>query len=115
MRSAYTATSTGNTGYVALLWAVPPPLPPTIQKINAVQTQLASLVTAGALAAADAAGLTAKLDATAQAIGRGSPTAASNVLDALLNQLAALVRSKRISQADADALALLIDEAIATL
>lgn len=67
-------------------------------------TQLQSLATGGALSTSDAQSLTALLQNAVQAFGRGSTQAGVNQVNAFINRVGALERSRRISSATAAAL-----------
>jgi hypothetical protein len=100
----------------AMIWNVAPPPPPTpTQLVDAIETVVETLLDNADLASSDAHSLTSKLDASTQAIERGDTRAARNLLLATANQVKALVRSKRLSVADGDALLAAIDAALASL
>lgn len=100
----------------ALVWNPVPPEPPTpIELIEAVDEQINALLDTGAISGGEAESLGVKLDAAGQAIERGNPQAARNVLTAAANQVNALRRSRRISEADAETLLAAIAEAMAGL
>lgn len=100
----------------ALVWSVGPPVPSTpAERIDTIQQQLEELAASGALPAGDAAGLEAKLQGAAQLLEKNDAQAASNILKAASNQVTAWLKSKRISQADADILLSSINSAIASL
>jgi hypothetical protein len=65
---------------------------------------LDSVVAAGGLDHGNANALQSKLDAAAKHIAAGRNTPAMNVIDAFINQVTALTRAGRLSEADAAAL-----------
>jgi hypothetical protein len=76
---------------------------------------VAKLVTDGKLNAGNANSLNAKLDAALKQIEAGKNTPAANQLNAMLNELDALVRSGRLSATDADGLRVLVQRVIQSL
>ena len=95
-------------------------LPDNIERIveAGMQEELAmidGLGSAGSLSPGNASSLRAKLVAAADAHDRGNATAASNQLTALINEVEALGRSRRLSPAEATALKEAITRLIATL
>ena len=81
---------------------IPPP-PPETQIAN-LTAAVNNLVTTAGLSSGNAGALTAKLDAALQQIENGNPGAAINPLNAFKNQVRALVNSKRLTSAQAQAL-----------
>lgn len=81
---------------------IPPP-PPETQIAN-LTTAVNALVTSAVLSSGNANALTGKLDAALQQIANGNTTAAKNQLNAFVNQANALVKSKRLTSAQAQAL-----------
>jgi hypothetical protein len=73
------------------------------------------LVGQGALNAGNANAILGKLDAAQRLIARGQTTAARNLLSALLNDVSALVASRRLTEAQAQPLVAAIQAAIAAL
>jgi hypothetical protein len=67
------------------------------------------------LNAGNANSLNAKLDAALKQIEAGKNTPAANQLNAMLNELDALVRSGRLSATDADGLRVLVQRVIQSL
>jgi DNA/RNA endonuclease G (NUC1) len=63
-----------------------------------------ALVAAGTISAGNGAALSSKLEAAAASLDRGNRTAAVNQLEAFLNQIDALGRSRRLSDANVAAL-----------
>ena len=73
------------------------------------------MVADGKLNAGNGNSLTAKLNAAIQQLHRGNTTPAINQLEALLNELDAMVRSNRLSAADADVLRVLVTRVIGSV
>jgi YVTN family beta-propeller protein len=69
--------------------------------IEALQDDVEALVAAGKLSQAASHALSVKLEAALRLLQRGETKAAGNVLGAFLNQVEALTRSRRLSDADA--------------
>jgi hypothetical protein len=69
-----------------------------------VVEQVEALVADGTLNAGQANSLLKKLENAEKKIGQGQPAVALNMIDAFLNEVAALVRSRRLTQAQADVL-----------
>ncbi len=89
-------------------------LPPA-EGIARAQGMVAALLTAGSISAGETESLQAKLLAAARAVGRGNTAAADGVLGALLNELDALVRSGRLSEAAAAPLSEIVARSRANL
>lgn len=85
------------------------------QGIQAAGAAIGQLLSDGKLSSGNANSLQAKLTAAANQIAGGNRTAATNQLQALLNELDALVRSGRLSSADASALRTLVLRVMASL
>jgi concanavalin A-like lectin/glucanase superfamily protein/FIMAH domain-containing protein len=81
---------------------IPPPPPAT--QIADLATAVNNLVTTAGLSSGNAGALTAKLDAALQQIANGNTTAAKNELNAFTNQVRALLNSRRLTSAQAQAL-----------
>ncbi|HEY7394287.1 MAG TPA: PKD domain-containing protein, partial [Gemmatimonadaceae bacterium] len=75
------------------------------QGVAGVATHVAQLVENGTISQADGNALNSKLDTAAKQLGAGHPTPARNVLNAFLNEVDAMQRSRRLSATDAAALA----------
>jgi hypothetical protein len=69
--------------------------------IEALLDHVEALVAAAKLSQAEGHALSVKLEAAVRLLERGKTKAAGNVIGAFLNQLEALVRSRRLSDADA--------------
>jgi YVTN family beta-propeller protein len=69
--------------------------------IEAVRDHVEALVAAAKLSQAEGHALSVKLEAALRLLERGKTRAAGNVIGAFLNQVGALVRSRRLSDADA--------------
>ena len=69
--------------------------------IVALLDHVEALVAAGKLSRAEGHALSVKLEAALHLLERGKTKAAGNVIGAFLNQVGALVRSRRLSDADA--------------
>jgi YVTN family beta-propeller protein len=69
--------------------------------IEALRDHVEALVAAGKLSQAEGHALSVKLEAVLRLLERGKTKAAGNVIGAFLNQVEALVRSRRLSDADA--------------
>lgn len=78
------------------------------QAIDDSETLIAALVAAGKINAGNANSLASKLEAAKRAIDRGQTSAAASQLQSLLNELNAMVRSGRLSAADANDLRVLV-------
>jgi hypothetical protein len=99
-----------------LLWTVPPPPPPPpAQQIAQVVSTLTALVESGTLSRQDTAGLHSKLGAANLALSKSDQLAAKNLLQATINQIAALEKSRRLDGATSGALRASIDSVIAAL
>jgi YVTN family beta-propeller protein len=79
---------------------------PTTQActIEALVDDVEALAAAGKLSQAEGHALSVKLEAALRLLERGKPKAAGNVIGAVLNQVEALVRSRRLTDADAQPL-----------
>jgi PKD repeat protein len=88
----------------------------TVTTLSQGTTDLKAMVTAllnaGTIRKGNATSLNAKLDAAIAAFGRGNATAAANQLNALLNEINAMVASGRLSSADAAPMVTLIERII---
>lgn len=69
-----------------------------------VVEQIEALVADGTLNHGQANSLIKKLENAEEKIGQGQPSVALNMIDAFLNEVAALVRSRRLTQTQADVL-----------
>jgi YVTN family beta-propeller protein len=69
--------------------------------IEALRDHVEALVAAAKLSQAEGHALSVKLEAALRLLERGKTKAAGNVIGAFLNQVGALVRSRRLSDADA--------------
>ena len=69
--------------------------------IEALLDHVEALVAAGKLSRAEGHALSVKLEAALRLLERGKTKAAGNVIGAFLNQVEALVRSRRLSDVDA--------------
>jgi len=69
--------------------------------IEALLDHVNALSAAGKLSRAEGHALSVKLEAALRLLERGKTKAAGNVIGAFLNQVGALVRSRRLSDADA--------------
>jgi hypothetical protein len=76
---------------------------------------LTALVDSGALSRQDAVGLLSKLGASNLALSKPDQLAAKNLLQATINQIAALENSRRLDGATSGALRASIDSVIAAL
>jgi hypothetical protein len=85
------------------------------QGVDNAITLLNTLVAAGTIDDGNANSLSNKLDGAKDALDRGNENAASGKLGALLNELEALVRSGRLSAADAQALHDLVERLIQSI
>jgi DNA/RNA endonuclease G (NUC1) len=79
------------------------------QGIAVAQAIVDQLLASRALNRGNANSLSAKLDAASASLRRGQTTAAVKQLDALLDELEAMVRSRRLSAAEADPLGTLVN------
>lgn len=71
---------------------------------STLESQVNTLVGSSEMSASDAAGLKATVSSAVEALAAGKVTAGNNKLDAFINQVSALEKSKRISPATAAAL-----------
>lgn len=89
-------------------WTVTPPSPQ--QQIQAISTQVQTLITSGTLTSGEGAALEVKLQAASASLSRsggtstGNTTAACHQLQAFVNQVQADVRSGRLTQAQSQSL-----------
>lgn len=83
-----------------------------VQGVEQAIALVAQLEAAGRLNRGNANSLTAKLDAAKRQLERGNTTPAVNQLEAFLNELEAMVRSGRLSAADAEPLQVLVGRVI---
>ena len=98
------------------MWeTAPPPSPAPTQRIAAVYSEVEKLLVSGQLSTGDAEGLIAKLDSVARAIATQETPSATKILTATANQVGALLKSRRITQATADSLRNLLTAAISSL
>ena len=88
----------------------------TVTSLSQGTTDLKAMVTGllngGKISRGNATSLNAKLDAAIAAFGRGNTTAAANQLNALLNEINAMVASGRLSSTDAAPMITLINRII---
>ncbi len=98
--------------WYATLWTVPIPMPPPDEAIQNLTNVLADLVASGVLSQGHGQALTAKLDAALKKLDSGNTKAASNLLQAFINQTGALINSGTLSPADGQPL---IDAATAII
>jgi len=89
--------------------------PGTTQQIAAIQIKLDSLVSSGHLTTGEAHSLGAKVEAAFESIQKHDNAAGKNILKAMLNEVSALLKSKRISSNTASSLSGAISNAIASL
>lgn len=87
----------------------------TIQGTERAMALVGRLLADGLIDRGNANSLAAKLDAAKKQIERGNLTPAMNQLEAFLNELDAMVRSGRLSAADAEGLRALVARVIASL
>jgi len=98
------------------VWSASYTVPPSLtQQIAAIMTELDSLVSSGDLTAGEAQSLGAKAEAASEIIQKHDNPAGKNILNAMLNQVNALLKSKRISSHTARNLSGAISNAIASL
>jgi hypothetical protein len=83
--------------------------------ISAVQSMVGTMFTNGVLSNGERNSLLAKINAAAAALERGQAATAINQLEAALNQIDALVRSGRLTAAQAASLRELINRVIAAI
>lgn len=76
---------------------------------------LESYASGGILSKGNANSLQAKLEAARRSLDRGTPEAARGQLNAVLNELAAMVQSGRLTPAQAEAIAVTIRRALASI
>ena len=81
-----------------------PRAPTPAEEIANNQAAVNTLVGTGQLGSGNGTSLLAKLDAAANALASGNPTAAKHELEALIREVQALIRSGRIPAADGQAL-----------
>ena len=93
---------TGSGDWRATRWIVQP-APPS-QQVALLDQGIQDLVAAGSLAPGVATALSAQLAAVQQALGSDNNTAASNVLGAFINALSAMLRTGRLTDAEATSL-----------
>jgi DNA/RNA endonuclease G (NUC1) len=78
-------------------------------RIAEAQSLIAQLLAKGEISKGNATSLNAKLDAVIAALGRGQSGTAVNQLNAMLNEIRAMVRTGRLAASDADELTELIN------
>ena len=78
-------------------------------RIAEAQSLIAQLLANGEISKGNATSLNAKLDAVIAALGRGQSGTAVNQLNAMLNEIRAMVRTGRLAASDADELTELIN------
>jgi probable HAF family extracellular repeat protein len=101
--------SSDNAGHVrATLWTVETRPATPAEELVILTDKVNALVSSGALASGLANGLRAKLDAATRQLNAGNATAARNILQAFINQVAALIKTGKLSAADGQ---MLIDAA----
>jgi len=88
----------------AVVWSVPLPPPPPEEAIGNIADDIAELVSEGVLATGQANSLTSKLDTALVQLDKGNEKAASNVLQAFINQLTGLVNAGVLTIDDAQPL-----------
>lgn len=86
-------------------------MPPAVA-IERAMGMLDGLVSSGAISGGNANAVTSKLDAAASQVDKGNESAASGQLGAAINQLDAMVRSGRLSAAEAAAIRTMLQRAI---
>ncbi len=86
-----------------------------VEAVDAALALVTGLETDGKLNRGNANSLAAKLNAARNQLTRGNTTPAVNQLEALLNELEAMVRTNRLSAADADPLRVLVLRIIASI
>jgi DNA/RNA endonuclease G (NUC1) len=86
-----------------------------VQGLEIASESLAQLVEGGKISQDDASALQDKINAAAHQIGRGNNAAATNQLQAFLNQLNALLRSERLTAADVASLRSAIEDVIESI
>jgi hypothetical protein len=100
-----TAAYSGNTDFLeSTSAAVIQTVSSARQRVALLAGQVGGLVSHGVLNAGNGNALTAKLNAAAASFDRGDTTAAVNQLNAFINQLIALLNSKKLSAAQAQPL-----------
>jgi len=95
----------------AVLWTVTAVLPDPVDPLDAI----AAAIEAASLPTGNERGLFATLDAASQQISRGNHAAATQLVQALINQVEALVRSARLSAEPGQAIIDAAQAAIAAL
>jgi hypothetical protein len=83
--------------------------------MNQVAGMIGQLVNDAGLNAGNANSLRVKLDAARQQLAAGNSTAAGNQLQALLNEINAMVRSGRVTSAGADELVTMVNRVIRSI
>jgi len=90
------------------------PLPPAVALARAIAL-VDAMVADGTLSRGNGTALRAKLNAATQSVGRGNAEAARGQIGATLNQIDALIRSGRLSPADAAALQDVLERGLSSL
>ena len=98
----------------AVIWYLAPPPTPT-ERIANIQSEIDAIAASGGLSAGNAKSLSSKAAAAAKAVQKGKNATGENILNAMLNQLDALLKSTRISPANALNLQTVIQVAIDSL
>lgn len=83
--------------------------------LNQVAGMIGQLASDAGLNAGNTNSLRSKLDAARQQLAAGNATAAGNQLQALLNEIDAMVRSGRVTSASADALVTMVNRVISSI